>query len=186
MNRPDRTAALARLESLVGAWRLDLTLPGEPPGVLGGGRCVFEWLEGGQFLVQREEGPASVPSSLAVIACGPGDGAYTQHYFDSRGVARLYAMTLDDGVWTLSRTAPDFSTATLLAALQGHVQRRRQHDPRRVGEVVRWHDLGTRPRPDLHARQLNAPTAIMQHDAAQPARGDAGDAGCHDGAAAAR
>jgi hypothetical protein len=33
---------------------------------------------------------------------------------------------------------------------------------------------------------LDAPTAIMQHDAAQPARGDAGDAGCHDGAAAAR
>ena len=26
----------------------------------------------------------------------------------SRGVARLYAMTLADGVWTLSRESPDF------------------------------------------------------------------------------
>jgi hypothetical protein len=31
------------------------------------------------------------------------------HYFDSRGLARIYEMTLDGGVWTFSRTAPDFS-----------------------------------------------------------------------------
>jgi hypothetical protein len=36
-------------------------------------------------------------------------GGYTQHYFDSRGVVRLYAMSLVDGVWTLTRESPDFS-----------------------------------------------------------------------------
>ncbi|MEU5541454.1 hypothetical protein AB0G85_03540 [Streptomyces sioyaensis] len=36
-------------------------------------------------------------------------GTYTQHYFDSRGVARLYAMTFADGVWTLTRESPDFT-----------------------------------------------------------------------------
>jgi hypothetical protein len=37
-----------------------------------------------------------------------GDG-FRQHYFDSRGVVRLYAMTLQDGRWTLLREAADFS-----------------------------------------------------------------------------
>jgi hypothetical protein len=37
------------------------------------------------------------------------DGSYVQHYFDSRGVARLYAMTFDGRTWTLERTKPDFS-----------------------------------------------------------------------------
>jgi hypothetical protein len=36
-------------------------------------------------------------------------GAYTQHYYDSRGVVRLYAMTFADGAWTLTRKSPDFS-----------------------------------------------------------------------------
>ena len=36
-------------------------------------------------------------------------GSYTQHYFDSRGVVRLYAMTFADGVWTLTRESPDFT-----------------------------------------------------------------------------
>ena len=35
--------------------------------------------------------------------------AYTQHYFDSRGVARVYAMTFRDGMWALLRDAPDFT-----------------------------------------------------------------------------
>ena len=37
-----------------------------------------------------------------------GDG-YTQHYFDSRGIARIYAMTFDGRTWTLERHARDFS-----------------------------------------------------------------------------
>ena len=43
------------------------------------------------------------------MASIPRSGAYTQHYFDSRGVARVYAMTFSDGVWTLLREAPDFT-----------------------------------------------------------------------------
>ena len=32
-----------------------------------------------------------------------------QHYFDSRGVARVYEMGLENGVWTLPGRKPDFS-----------------------------------------------------------------------------
>ena len=34
---------------------------------------------------------------------------YLQHYFDSRGEARVYEMSFADGVWKLMRIAPGFS-----------------------------------------------------------------------------
>jgi hypothetical protein len=43
------------------------------------------------------------------VSADPGTGEYTQRYYDSRGVVRLYAMTFSDGVWTLTRESPDFS-----------------------------------------------------------------------------
>ena len=64
----------------------------------------------GQFLLQRTEAPIpDAPDSLAIVAAGPQTGRYTQHYYDSRGVARLYAMSFADGVWTLTRESADFS-----------------------------------------------------------------------------
>ncbi len=73
-------------------------------------RSWFEWALDGQFLLQRTEAPIpDAPDSLAIVAAGPRDRGYTQHYYDSRGVVRLYAMSFDGGVWTLTREAPDFS-----------------------------------------------------------------------------
>jgi len=104
-----RSEALERLEVFVGEWSLEASFPDAPPTDLRG-QVVFEWLLGGQFLVERSTVPhPAAPDGFAVI--GPddeGDG-YTQHYFDSRGVARLYAMTLSDGVWKLWRDSPDFT-----------------------------------------------------------------------------
>jgi hypothetical protein len=49
------------------------------------------------------------PDGIAIIGVDPDHEAYSQHYFDSRGVARVYAMSLSDGVWKLLRDSPDFS-----------------------------------------------------------------------------
>ena len=38
-----------------------------------------------------------------------GYAQFTQHYFDSRGVTRLYSMTLEEGIWTLQRDTPDIT-----------------------------------------------------------------------------
>lgn len=99
---------LAALDVLVGEWDLVADFPGAPP--LTGGRSVFEWALDGQVLIQRTEVPLrEAPDSLVIIAADEAGGGYRQHYFDSRGVARLYAMTFADGVWRLSRTEPDFT-----------------------------------------------------------------------------
>jgi len=73
-------------------------------------RWVFEWMLGGQYLIQRTEAPDhKAPNSIAIVAYDREREAYRQHYFDSRGVVRVYRMTFDGGTWTLSRDAPDFT-----------------------------------------------------------------------------
>ncbi|HEY8952003.1 MAG TPA: hypothetical protein VIP78_05525, partial [Candidatus Dormibacteraeota bacterium] len=49
--------------------------------------------------------------------------AYTQHYFDSRGVVRLYAMTLNRGTWILTRESPDFSSLDFNQRFMGKFSR---------------------------------------------------------------
>jgi hypothetical protein len=96
--------AVARLQPFVGEWRVETSL-GDVPA-----RAVFEWALDGAFLVQRTEiDLPEAPDSLSVITADPSTGGYRQHYFDSRGVVRLYAMTFDGRTWTLTREAADFS-----------------------------------------------------------------------------
>ena len=105
-----RVARLRRLEPLVGEWRIEAPAFALPAELAGSARTSFEWTLGGAFLLQRSSVPVpEAPDGLTVI--GPdaeGDG-YTQHYFDSRGIARIYAMTFDGRDWTLERHTPDFS-----------------------------------------------------------------------------
>lgn len=100
-------AALKRLEILVGEWETAVSVGGN---LLGRGRVEFAWLEGGAFLIQHSEvEQAGVPIATTII--GPDDSAETWSmlYFDSRGVSRVYQMSLSDGVWKLWRQAPGFS-----------------------------------------------------------------------------
>ncbi|MFD9286753.1 hypothetical protein ACFWBV_00215 [Streptomyces sp. NPDC060030] len=112
----DRAEMLGRLDVFVGEWVLDARFPeGRPSPPRPGGdgptaRSRFEWALDGQVLVQRTEIPApAAPDGLMIVRADPATGSYTQHYFDSRGVARLYAMTFDGRVWTLTRESPDFT-----------------------------------------------------------------------------
>ena len=100
---------MERLEPFVGEWTIRVAFPGVEP--MEGGRVVFEWLTGRKFLVVRWEVPVEeAPDGLALIGADPEhEGGYLQHYFDSRGVARVYRMGFAEGVWTLRREEPDFS-----------------------------------------------------------------------------
>ncbi len=114
------TAARARLAPLVGEWRMETSLPGSA-GVRA--RTTFEWALGGAFLVQRASvDVAEAPDVLCVIAADPATGGFTQHYFDSRGVVRLYAMTIDDEQWTLHREVPDFTPLEFAQRFLGRVE----------------------------------------------------------------
>src|SRR4051812_38072785 len=107
---PASPGGMDDLDILVGTWRMSASLStdGDPPHA----EASFEWLEGRRFLIQRWRIDHPVaPDGIAIIGPGEAEGGYRQHYFDSRGVERLYEMTLADGVWKLWRAAapPDFS-----------------------------------------------------------------------------
>jgi hypothetical protein len=111
-----RSEALARLDAFVGEWIVDARFSGDraaPVDAAGEGpqvRSRFEWALNGQFLLQHTEIPIpEAPDSMTIVSVDAETGGYTQHYYDSRGVVRLYAMNFTDGVWTLTRESPDFS-----------------------------------------------------------------------------
>jgi hypothetical protein len=109
-----RPEALIRLDVLLGEWAMEFSFeagffgPGTP-AVSGGGRTTFHWFDGKYFLIQRTsaEDP-SAPSGIMIIGVGTAPGTFEQHYYDSRGVDRVYQMTLDMGIWKLWREAPGF------------------------------------------------------------------------------
>ena len=80
------------------------------PGEAIRGSSTFEWLDGQRFVIWRShyEHP-EIPDGITII--GVTDGRLSMHYFDQRGVYRVYAVRLDQATWLFWRdaTAPDFS-----------------------------------------------------------------------------
>jgi hypothetical protein len=110
------------LAVLLGTWRLEVDFPAATPPAEDAepARVEFEWLPGRRFLVQRWEIPVpEAPDGIAIIGWDPLRSSYLQHYFDSRGIARLYEMTLAEGIWTLSRTREDFSELSFCQRWEG-------------------------------------------------------------------
>jgi hypothetical protein len=110
-----RGSALERLDAFVGEWSMEASFSETTLG-----RTVFEWLPGGRFLVQRWEVPhPDAPDGIAIIRCDADSETYWQHYFDSRGVARVYAMSFRDGMWKLLRDSSDITPLDFLQRFTG-------------------------------------------------------------------
>lgn len=93
------------------------------PGVIVHGTTVIEWLDGQRFLTQhaRNDHP-DFPDALWVMGdmshdrVGPKGALPTAsaeslrlHYFDSRGVFRVFDTSIDQSVWKYWNEAPGFS-----------------------------------------------------------------------------
>ena len=96
-------------ERFIGSWETEGAhpmLPGEPIR----GTSSFEWLDGQRFVIWRShyEHP-KVPDGVMII--GVTDERLCMHYFDQRGVYRVYLVSLENDTWRYWRDAgaPDFS-----------------------------------------------------------------------------
>jgi hypothetical protein len=105
----NEASALQGWNSFIGRWETEgahPTLPGEAIR----GTSAFEWLDGQRFVIWRShcEHP-EIPDAITII--GVINGQLSMHYFDSRGVYRVYAASLDQATWRFWRDAPppDFS-----------------------------------------------------------------------------
>lgn len=118
------TKPLEPLNRLVGTWTTDATHPALP-GVVVHGTAVIEWLEGERFLIHRARTDhPDFPDAISIIgiterdrvdnAAGEDsapatDARLCMHYFDSRGVFRVYEVSVDEQAWRIWRDAPGFS-----------------------------------------------------------------------------
>jgi hypothetical protein len=74
------------------------------------GTSTFEWLDGRRFVIWRSHNDhPQIPDAITII--GVTDGELCMHYFDQRGVYRVYATSVDRTTWRFWRDArpPDFS-----------------------------------------------------------------------------
>ncbi len=118
MQEHTRHPALEHLDAFVGEWETEATHP-YFPGTVIRGRATFEWLEGEHFLIWRAHyDHPDIPDSIAILGGGApsgsgpssdADGRCAMHYFDSRGVSRVYQLDAAPGVWRFWRNAPGFS-----------------------------------------------------------------------------
>jgi hypothetical protein len=112
-----RDPALEPFDALIGAWATQATHPMVDAVV--SGSVTFEWLEGGQFLLQRSRSEhESFPDAIGVIGAPEAGDGLVMEYFDSRGVRRTYGISLDDGVLRIWRDDPAF--AQRFSATLGH------------------------------------------------------------------
>jgi hypothetical protein len=111
----DRTLEL--LDRLAGSWLTEATHPSFPDVVQG--TADIQWLEGKRFLIQRARNDhPDFPDSISLIgfterdrvdASAPTEPQLELHYYDSRGVFRIYRASVDDVALHFERLAPGFS-----------------------------------------------------------------------------
>jgi hypothetical protein len=92
---------MSQFEPLIGDWRAEGEIPMDPPMRISG-RTTIEPL--GPFIVVRSVGePAEVPDTISIIGGAPDDQPQPMHYFDSRGVERLYLTIVEGSTWMIWR-----------------------------------------------------------------------------------
>lgn len=110
----ERSATLNRLDKLVGKWKIELDFSHFDPPFKAETEGSFEWLDADRFfLVYRagteENKKAGFPVGYCIIGTDDTNDSYTQLYSDSRGIARIYQMSLTDSEWKQWRDAPNFN-----------------------------------------------------------------------------
>src|SRR2546430_10653658 len=97
-------AGLEGWHRLIGRWETEGAHPMRPGEAIRG-TSTFEWLDGRRFVIWRSHyDHPQIPDAITII--GVIDGQLSMHYFDDRGVYRVYAASLDQGMWRYWRDAP--------------------------------------------------------------------------------
>ena len=99
---------MKQLDFFIGIWSVEITHPHIQPNPIVG-HSQFEWLEDAYIIQRTQIEQPEFPNSTIIYDWNPALRQYIQHYFDSRGVTRLYQMLIEGDIWKLWRDAADFS-----------------------------------------------------------------------------
>jgi hypothetical protein len=96
---------LDELQPFIGEWTVEGRHVAFPDVVIRG-RSVFAWWGDRVYLMHRSTfDHPDFPDSMSVVGATRPDGGLALHWFDTRGVHRLFDMTFANDVWTLDRKA---------------------------------------------------------------------------------
>jgi nitroimidazol reductase NimA-like FMN-containing flavoprotein (pyridoxamine 5'-phosphate oxidase superfamily) len=105
MPSPERPG-LPGWQRFIGRWVTEGAHPLLPGQVIRG-YTTFEWLDGQQFVIQRSHyDHPDIPDAIAII--GATGEQLSMHYFDRRGIHRVYAVSLEADQWRFWRDDPGF------------------------------------------------------------------------------
>jgi hypothetical protein len=93
-------ADMHEFEPLIGRWRVEGDIPTEPPMHVSG-EATLERL--GEFIVFRSASERPVPDSISIIGGAPEGDPQPMHYFDDRGVKRMYLASVEGSTWRIWR-----------------------------------------------------------------------------------
>ncbi|MBP1950242.1 hypothetical protein [Virgibacillus litoralis] len=121
MKKSVRDEMINRLEFFFGEWEIEVIHPHFQTNSIYG-QTKFDWMEREKFMVQRISiNQPEFPSSTIVYDYDCITGSYLQHYFDSRGVTRLYNMSFENNYWKLWRETSDFSQLDFCQRFVGEI-----------------------------------------------------------------
>lgn len=105
---PQPTGSMQQFAILIGEWTTVGLHPELPSPIHG--HSSFEWLREDSLLVWHFNWDGdNVPNALSVIGRDDGASSCSLLYSDARGVARIYQMSLEGGVWKMWRDSAGFS-----------------------------------------------------------------------------
>ena len=92
---------MQEFEPLIGTWHGQGIIPADPPMQVSLAATIERL---GEFVVFRSTSElGAVPGSISIIGGAPAGEPQPMHYFDARGVQRLYLTTVAGSDWTIWR-----------------------------------------------------------------------------------
>jgi hypothetical protein len=92
---------MKQFEPLIGAWHGEGEVPAEPPMRVSVDTKVKPL---GRFIVLDSVGePAEMPDCVSIVGGATDGDPQPMHYFDSRGVERLFLTTVEGSTWRIWR-----------------------------------------------------------------------------------
>jgi hypothetical protein len=115
-----REEGMKRLSFFIGTWNMEVIHPHLQPNPISG-QTNFEWMDE-KYIIQRTHiDKQEFPRSTSIFDWDAETGLYLVHYFDTRGVTRLYQMSLENGVWKWWRDKADFSPLKFYQRFTGEI-----------------------------------------------------------------
>jgi hypothetical protein len=92
---------MKEFDPLIGEWRVEGEIPIEPPMRVSGAASIERL---GKFIFFRSESdPVEVPDSISIIGGAAEGEPQPMHYFDSRGVKRMFMTAIEGSTWKIWR-----------------------------------------------------------------------------------